>query len=148
MTMTPDLVSCPHCGAQNYNYAPVCHHCGKAMPASVAGGPRILSGGAMPASTAGAKMQGDQYKKQSRKATGSLLAVAILNFVGGAILYALLSNQRGGGAMNDNALMFIVGGCVVFGVLFLALYFWARSSPFIPSLIGLIIYSLATVAIL
>jgi hypothetical protein len=145
MTTTPQLISCPHCGAQNYAASPMCHACGNALPASVAGGPRILTGDVMPGSTAGAKMQGDDYRKKSRKATNTLLVVAILNLAVGALFFFVMNN-RSVANLDQDAMLLLAGGSMVFGAIFFGLYFWARTSPFIPSLIGLIIYSLATIA--
>lgn len=146
MTTSPELIACPHCGAQNYAVSPVCHACGNALQASVGGAPRFLSSGAAPASTAGAMMQGQEYRKQARKATGSLLAVAILNLIGAVALYALMTNARG--RIDKDLMMWMIGGCGVFAALFFGLYFWARTAPYLPSLIGLIIYSLATIALM
>ncbi|QOV88083.1 DUF7577 domain-containing protein [Humisphaera borealis] len=143
MTTSTEFVTCPHCGAQNYQTAQLCHHCQMALP-TVATSPRLVTGGAEATSSAGAKLQSDELRKQSKKATNTLLAVAILNLVAGAIFYAI-GSQAGRNRMDETVLATILAVSGLFGALYFGLWFWARKTPFLPSLIGMIIYVIFTV---
>ena len=74
--------NCPHCGALNPGGAAFCESCGKALPNLTPTGPRIVSGNQFATSTVGRELQADELHKTAKKASGALLAVAIITVSG------------------------------------------------------------------
>src|SRR5260221_3566506 len=81
-----DVQLCPHCGAENPLGSTFCASCGKALPAMASGGPRVVTAGTSGASSTGRQLLGDELKKKMRKASGALLAVAILQTIFGPVM--------------------------------------------------------------
>src|SRR4051812_14416515 len=97
-----DVQACPHCGAENAVGSTFCAACGKALPAVVQGGPRVVTAGTSGATSTGRQLLGDELKKKMRKASGALLAVAILQTIFGPVMLMMAKadaeRQAGGGA--------------------------------------------------
>jgi hypothetical protein len=135
--MTTSTIICPHCGENNLAGGAFCEACGKALPASTTGGPRIISGDAIPQSAAGQKLMGDQLQKQVNRAAYTLLAVGILQLTCGAIAAAVVSKLPGS---PPEMLVVLLAAQFIVGGGFLGLYFWARRAPLPASIVGLVVY--------
>jgi hypothetical protein len=130
-----DIV-CPHCSAPNPSGSTFCQSCGKALPAAAPAGPRVLVGDAMPQSAAGQQLMGDELTKQTKRAANCLLVVAILMLLFAAIVGAItIAAPR---APRIVLFILIIEG--ILGLVFLGLYFWARTAPLPASIVGLCIY--------
>jgi hypothetical protein len=119
-----------------------CESCGKALPAAVQAGPRVVAGDAVATTAAGQQLQADQLHKQSKRARGALLAVAIIMTVVGALFFLILSQSSNAGANNPLAGM-NQGAAVILLILaavFWGLYIWSRSQPLPAAIVGLAIY--------
>jgi hypothetical protein len=135
--MTVATITCPHCGASNLGGSAFCESCGKALPAPISTGPRIVAGAALPASAAGHELVTDELRKQVKKASKTLLAVGILQLVCGMSVLGYLSQARGVPPAMIKVLA--VAQLVVAGI-FIGLYFWARRSPLPATIAGLVVY--------
>lgn len=132
-------IECPHCRAVNPPGAQFCGACGKALPSAEHGGPRVLTPQDLASIKAGQQLQSEELARQVKKASGALLAVAVLQTFFGAVL--LLMNQGGASAIRNIPLTpaaFI--GIFGVGILFFGLYLWARRSPFPAAICGLVIF--------
>lgn len=129
-------IACPHCGTANAESATFCASCGKALPTMSPAGPQILSGGAMPTSSAGHNVYSGELQKQAKKAFGALLAVGILQLVFGAVIVFALQNSPQVGEIPMTVYLMVFG----IGIVFLGLAFWARSNPLPPAIIGLVLF--------
>src|SRR5687768_8999316 len=90
--MTGSMMACPHCGAGNPVGSAFCQSCGKALPTGYSAGPRVVGAGEFAGTAAGQKLQSDELRKQSKKASGALLAVAIIQTVATAIIFAIVQS--------------------------------------------------------
>ena len=136
-------ILCPHCGASNALGSSFCESCGKALPSGANAGPRVVSKGEFATNRAGQSLQAKELKKQMKSARGGLLAVAIIQIVGGLLLYFVLSSMADEPrSMIDkdmvNILPVITG---VIAAIYFGLWAWAKSSPFPAALTGLILYA-------
>ena len=124
--------TCPHCGAANQSSASFCESCGKALP-TVRSAPRLVTDSALPATDAARQLVGEELKKNLKKAKGALLAVAIIQTIVGAILFAAMKAN----ANFPPAVAFTVLGI---GGIYFGLYAWARHQPLPAAIVGLILY--------
>src|SRR4051794_15424807 len=83
------LALCPHCEAANTPGAAFCQSCGKAISTG-GGGPRLVHGNDFAATTLGREAQSEALKKTAKKASGALLAVAIIQAAVGTLLISTL----------------------------------------------------------
>src|SRR5688500_2844048 len=134
MTM-PGSVSCPHCGASNPVGAAFCESCGKALPAAVSSGPRVVPADALPQTAVGHRMVGVELAKQQKKASPALLIVGIIQITCGAIALVALSKAAPGAIP---PIVFVIQLAVA--ATFFGLYFWSRRSPLPATIVGLILY--------
>jgi len=139
MMTTGTTITCPHCGASNVGGSAFCESCGKALPAAIPGGPRVVSADAVPTTAVGHRMVSDELAKTQRKAAGALLAVGIIQLVFGAILWASLKNAPGA-AENAAQINLVLAIVIGVGMIYFALYFWARKSPLPAAIVGLVLY--------
>ena len=130
-------ISCPHCGAANATGATFCGSCGKALPAAQPTGPRIVASGALATTSAGIKLQSDELQKQLKKATGALLAVAIIQTVFAGVFYVLA--QQASRTLQVN-MPVAIGTILAIAVVFWGLYFWARVNPLPAAIVGLVVF--------
>ena len=139
MTMAPS-VSCPHCGATNPAGMQFCASCGKALPAPLPSGPRVVGSAEYAGTAAGQQLQLDQLHKQAKRASGALLVVAIITTVVAGIVFAV--SQAGGG--NPQMAQVINPGAAVImlivAAVFWGLYIWSRSQPLPAAIAGLVVY--------
>lgn len=136
-----NTIACPHCGADNPLNAAFCTTCGKALPDQAAGaGPRIVEGDAVAGTSAGRSLQEEELRKQAKRAAGALLAVAILQWVFGAIL--LFAGQAASGRLGGGVELNPIVYAVVFGigVIFFVLFLWARRNPLPAAITGLVLF--------
>lgn len=129
--------SCPHCGAANSPDGAFCESCGKALPTLTTGGPRVVPTAGYAASAAGRAIQSEELKAQAKKAAGALLAVAILQAVMGTLLVTVAGRRKDMAGLDLTLVYFTVYGV---GVVFFALYLWARKNPFPAAIAGLVVY--------
>ena len=147
MTTTAPGINCPHCGAPNPWGAAFCESCGKALPAAAPSGPRVVGGEAIASTAAGQQLQADQLHKQARRASGALLAVAIITTIVGVIIFALASqiSTPGGTAPGQTQVIPVDRGAAVVmlivAAVFWGLYVWSRSQPLPAAIVGLVIYA-------
>lgn len=134
-----ETVACPHCGAQNTAGAAFCAGCGKALPLLSQTGPRIVTGNAVATTSAGLKLQTDQLHQQAKRASGALLAVAIIQTVLGGIVVALLAGTAGARA-GGPALMMLLVPVMGVAAIFWGLYIWSRRNPLPAAIVGLVVY--------
>lgn len=128
--------ACPHCQTANPLPNSFCQSCGKALPRQ-SGGPRVITGDALPTSAVGQVLVGDDLTKQMKRVFNTLLGVGILQIVIGAVLFGILQAGRRG-----NMELPVVLLVTQFGValVFIALAFWARKSPLPAAIVGLALY--------
>jgi len=131
------VAACPHCGDENSAGAQFCGSCGKAMPIQSSGGPRVVKGAAFATTTAGQKLQSDELAKTAKKASGALLAVAIIQTVIVAALLGLANVNHRLDVMLRNPAVLGLGGCAF---VFWVLFFWARKQPLPAAIVGLVLY--------
>ena len=136
------MQSCPHCGAGNQTGSEFCASCGKALPLAMPSGPRVLGAKDLASTAAGQKLQGDELHKTAKKATGALLAVAILQTAGVGLLIFLLQNLPGASRGSlPQAAQILIGAQIGVAVIFWGLWFWARVSPLPAAIVGLVLYA-------
>lgn len=135
--------SCPHCGAENAAGSTFCAACGKALPAAGTGGPRVVTAGTAGASAAGRQLLTDELRKKIKKASGALLAVAIIQAIMGPVMLMMMKSQAeraaGPGAVFEIKPIAYV---MVFGIAaaFFGLYLWSRAQPFAAAIVGLVLF--------
>jgi hypothetical protein len=138
------VTACPHCGAMNPPNAAFCETCGKALPSGVSSMPRVVGSEGIATTAAGQQLQGEQLHKQAKRASGALLAVAIImTVVGGLIFFISTQAGRGGGRGTpvlqvNNAAAVIT---LIIAAVFWGLYIWSRSQPLPAAIVGLVIYA-------
>src|SRR5438128_2191853 len=110
-------IACPHCSAPNVAGSTFCEACGKALPAAAGSGPRLVTGSTFASTGAGQKLQGDELHKQLRRASGALLAVAIIQTLAGLLMVGVLQAAPPGRTKVDPTTLYVV----LFGV---AILFW------------------------
>ncbi len=129
------MQSCPHCGAGNQIGSEFCASCGKALPSAAPSGPRILGAKDLASTAAGQKLQGDELLKQAKRASGALLAAAIIGTIVPILTFvAIKSDPR---LVVDPVGMGIL---VVIAAIFWGLWVWSRTAPLPAAIIGLVLY--------
>jgi hypothetical protein len=136
-TTTAGAIACPHCGAANAVGAQFCESCGKALPAATRSGPRVVGQNDLASTAAGVALQTDELHTQMKKASGALLAVAIIQTAFGALMYFLMRDAIQRGRVNGPVLLGTIFGIAA---LFWGLFIWARSNPFPAAIVGLVVY--------
>ena len=132
-------ITCPHCQAITTSGAAFCESCGKAIPQTVSSSPRIVdTAGGYAQTSAGLKLQGEELRKQARKATGALLAVAIIFTAVSAFLVIMPVINAGNRVTSLLIAVAVIQGIIC--VVFWGLYFWARRQPLPAAIVGLCIY--------
>ena len=134
-------VACPHCGAENSSVSAFCQTCGKAMPSAMPGGPRVVTANTLPQSSAGRTLVTGDLQRQMKKASGALLAVAILQAIFGPVMLFIQKSQletQYHRTIEIPALSY----AIVFGIAgaFFALWFWSRINPFAAAIVGLVLF--------
>jgi hypothetical protein len=137
--MTVSTMQCPHCGAVNPAGSAFCQSCGKAMPTAYQTGPRVVGANEFAATAAGQKLQSDELRKQAKKASGALLAVAIIQTAATAIIFAIIQSSSNPSAplIINKTVVAIMGALAA---IFWALWFWSRVSPLPAAIVGLVLY--------
>ncbi len=134
------MITCPHCQATTTSGAAFCESCGKAIPQATATSPRIVdTTGGYAQTSAGLNLQGDELRRQARKASGALLAVAIIYTLVTVALVIIPLMQISGKVQSAVMALAVIEGIVC--VLFWGLYFWCRVQPLPAAIVGLVIYS-------
>lgn len=128
------MVTCPHCQFENEDSGAFCAECGKALPDPTSSSPRVVSGEAVASTATGQALQGEQLRKQAGKSSGCLIAVSILNVIGGLIVYFLLKDN-----LPDMAQTILVINLVL-AAIYMGLGIWARSSPLAAGIAGLALF--------
>ena len=148
MTMAPST-TCPHCGATNPAGMQFCAACGKALPAAAPTGPRVVGTTEYAGTALGQSLQLEQLHKQAKRASGALLAVAIIMTIFATIIFFVVRSMAGGGGAGVGprnaqlAEMLNMGTAVVMmilAVVFWGLYVWSRSQPLPAAIAGLVVY--------
>lgn len=131
--------ACPHCQAVNAGDAGFCESCGMALPELDSTGPRIIDKGGVASTRAGRVLQSDELRKESRKAAGALLLVAILQVVFGTFLLFIMPNLL---VSSEEAVLPPAVYVTVYGlgVVFFGLYLWARKQPLPAAIVGLVLF--------
>jgi hypothetical protein len=133
---------CPHCGQPNEVGAGFCFACGKALP-TYSTGPRVVTAGTAGATAGGRQLVADELQKKVKKASGALLAVAILQAIFGPVMLMLAKSQAerqaGPGAVFEIRPIAYV---IVFGIAiaFFVLWAWSRVQPFAAAIVGLVLF--------
>jgi peptidoglycan/LPS O-acetylase OafA/YrhL len=103
----------------------------------------VVTAGTSGASSTGRQLLGDELKKKMRKASGALLAVAILQTILGPVMLMMAKadaeRKAGAGAVFE---IQPLAYAIVFGVAaaFFALYVWSRVQPFAAAIVGLVLF--------
>jgi hypothetical protein len=143
-----ETVACPHCGAANAPVAAYCESCGKALPAAIPPGPRILTGKMFATTAAGMKLQADELHTVAKKASVALLWIAVLQSAAVAFLFALFASQRGGLSRLAQMPLRVSGlvyATAIIAAVFWGLYIWSRTNPLPAAIVGLVVYGTLTV---
>ena len=134
-----ETAHCPHCGAENAQGTYYCTTCGKALATPHgAAGPRIVEADGLAGTAVGQSLQTEELHKQARKAAGALLAVAILQWVFGAILIAIAESEEELRNMEVRVVVYAV--VFIIGAIFFALCLWARKNPLPAAITGLVLF--------
>ncbi len=135
-------IACPHCGATNPSGAAFCESCGKALPAMMGSGPRVVSGDAMPQSAVGQRLVGDELAKTQKGGATALLWVAILQTLFGPVLLFVQKSKLEREQPGMQFEILPVAWITIFGIAaaFWLLYFWARRSPLPAAIVGLVLF--------
>ena len=131
-------VTCPHCGVLSAVGA-FCESCGKALPAQMPTGPRVVSGPATATTSAGQKLQVDELAKTAKKAQGALLLASIVSSIAIVVAFAIAQSATKGN-LPPQALAILIGQAIV-AVVFWGLWFWSRYQPLPAAIVGLVIYA-------
>jgi hypothetical protein len=126
-------ISCPHCNSENLADASFCDSCGKALPSSASAGPSVVTA-KKPMSRLATRYVADDLKRQTKKAAGALLAVAILQVIGGTFIIVMMNSNQ---VEVPPVLYLVVYGVAV---LFFGLFLWARKNPFPAAIAGLVLF--------
>jgi hypothetical protein len=132
-------MNCPHCGVTHSTESAYCTSCGKALPGSTPGGPRVINNLDELQTAPGRALQGAELRKELKKASGALLAVALLQTFFGGLLFVI--GPLAVGSKQAGTLPPIVF-VSVFGIaaIFFGLYIWARKKPFPAAIVGLVVF--------
>jgi hypothetical protein len=135
-------IHCPHCGASNPGGGAFCESCGKALPPPVPTGPRIVGNETLATTGAGQELQDEQLHKQAKRASGALLAVAILTTIAGLVIFALSRSAPSGTMASRGIEISSAVGVVtlIIAAVFWGLYIWSRSQPLPAAIVGLVVY--------
>lgn len=130
--------TCPHCSAANPTEAQFCESCGKALPAGLPRGPRIIGEREFASSSAGRDLQLQQLNRKARTVTNTLAVLCVLQFIGSAVLLAV---SRSGSFQPQEQRLFLAMAITVgiAGAVFLGLSLWSRRSPLAAAIVGLVI---------
>jgi len=128
------MAKCPHCGAENAEGSAFCAGCGKALPSATPTGPRVVTGEAMAATSAGRSVQEDQLRKQAKQACIALFAVAVLQVLAALLLSSVLRES------NPRAASVVLAVLLVLAAIYTGLGFWARVNPLPAAIVGLVLY--------
>jgi hypothetical protein len=131
-------MQCPHCGAANPVGSQFCQSCGKALPSMAQGGPRIVGSAGFATTSAGQKLQADELHKTAKKASGALLAVAIIQTIVCGVLLAIAGANGRIDVMFANAIFIGMGAIAV---IFWGLWGWSRRQPLPAAIVGLVLYA-------
>ncbi len=132
-------LACPHCGILNDAGGSFCVSCGRALPGAPAG-PRIVESAGVAATHLGQQLQSEELAKQSRKAFGALLLVAILQVVVGTLIILATNSPAVREQLGEADVTLVAIIVYAVGAIFLGLAFWARRSPFPAAITGLVIF--------
>ncbi|HPF37357.1 MAG TPA: zinc ribbon domain-containing protein [Phycisphaerae bacterium] len=131
---------CPHCSSDNAEGATYCRSCGKALPNPASSGPRIVEYSDVATTAAGSAAQVAELQKQIKKASGALLAVAILQWVVGGLLAVVGTKLLADRGVDTSAMNVVYVTVFGVGALFFGLYLWSRRSPFPAAVVGLVVF--------
>lgn len=132
-------IACPHCTAVNELSAQLCGSCGKFVTAR-SGGPRIANEKTLATTITGQTLQSEELAKAAKTAAGGLLAVAIMQTLGAAVVFFVLAP---GASAAEKGALYATGVIVLLLSLgFYGLAFWARKQPLIPAIVGISILCL------
>jgi hypothetical protein len=126
-------IACPHCTAVNEMSTQLCGSCGKFVTAR-SGGPRITNEKTLATTITGQTLQSEELAKTTKTAAGALLAVAILQTLGAAVVFFLLAPNAS--AAEKGALYATAIITMILSLGFYGLAFWARKQPLIPAIVG------------
>ena len=129
-------VTCPHCQTINTQGNAFCQSCGMALP-QTSGGPRVVTGEAMPATAAGQTLLAEQLTKQTRQVFWVLLAVGLIQMTCGAILVVALQKVQGAASA---ALPVLLIAQFIVAAGFIGLAIWSRKNPLPAAIVGLVVY--------
>jgi peptidoglycan/LPS O-acetylase OafA/YrhL len=138
-----DVQPCPHCGADNPIGSTFCARCGKALPAAAGSGPRVVTAGTAGASSAGRQLLSDELRKKLNKASGALLAVAIIQAVLGPVMLFMMKEQAQKQAGPGQVIEIQpIAYVMVFGIAgaFFGLWAWSRVQPYVAAIVGLVLF--------
>lgn len=91
----------------------------------------------------------DQHGKHIKRARGAIMVVAVITIIAAVVLWLLLESEIAKIEANPNMYVkqdvvaqqrIAIGATFAIGVVFLALFFWAKSNPFGAALTAFIIY--------
>jgi heme/copper-type cytochrome/quinol oxidase subunit 4 len=136
--------NCPHCGVENISDGAFCESCGKALPSSNNTGPRIVAANEFAVTAVGQNLQSDDLQRQSKKASGALLTVAVIQTLVGLAFFIIHQNtaHRTGPASEAAETLFlaVTVGSFIVAAAFWCLYSWSQIQPLPAAIVGLVIY--------
>ncbi|MCB9853498.1 MAG: zinc ribbon domain-containing protein [Phycisphaerales bacterium] len=132
--------ACPHCNSENAEGASYCRSCGKALPNPASTGPRIIEPSGFATTAAGSRAQTAELQAQIKKASGALLAVAIIQWAVGALLYFLRDQFAEIQQIDPDGMNIVLAAVAIIGIVFFGLYLWSRKSPFPAAVVGLVVF--------
>ncbi len=144
MTQPYATVICPHC-LEAVEPAAFCGRCGLALP-GVPLAPRLVTAKTVAVTAAGQKLQTDALLTTATQAARSLLTVGIVNVaLAGVIAYQIVPiwqqlQQRRPVYLHYE--MISTGTMAATGLVFIALYYWAKFAPLAAAVVALTVYLL------
>jgi hypothetical protein len=134
-------VQCLHCKASNdpIETAGYCEECGRKLPVNDLGRDAF----AFRDESYRPARRGDspEMARAKTRASNTLFVIAVLQVLSGLLMFVLLS---GHGGVDGEVMVLALGEVLVYTVVFALLGWWARYMPLPASLIGLVIYVLAS----
>ena len=138
MTEVAAGMTCPHCSASNPIGGQFCESCGMALPSATPTGPRVVDHKAFATTVVGQQLQSADLHKQQKRASGALLAVAIIQtLVIGFLVFVANQNNRAN-VLLHNPMILTIGALAV---VFWCLFFWARVQPLPAAIVGMVLYA-------
>ena len=136
-------ITCRKCNSVEAADQAFCKNCGEPLKGE-------MKQTSTPSSMSGlGSLVDDQHEKHIKRARGAIMVVAVITIIAAVVFWFLLENEIAKIEADPNMYVLqdvvaqrriMIGATFAIGVIFLALFFWAKSNPFGAALTAFIIY--------